>query len=77
MINPEVEINVDEIIRSLLEVKTAKPGKLVNLKESEIMGLIKIVRQIFLASPMLLRLKAPIKICGDIHGQYYDMLRFF
>lgn len=44
MINPEVEINVDEIIRSLLEVKTAKPGKLVNLKESDIMGLIKIVR---------------------------------
>jgi len=25
--------------------------------------------------PMLLEIKAPVKVCGDIHGQYYDMLR--
>ena len=32
-------------------------------------------RDLLIGQPMLLELEAPIKIVGDIHGQYYDLLR--
>jgi serine/threonine-protein phosphatase PP1 catalytic subunit len=55
---------VDDIIRRLLEVRTARPGKQVQLSESEIRQLCNVSREIFLSQPNLLELEAPIKICG-------------
>ncbi|CAB3401767.1 unnamed protein product [Caenorhabditis bovis] len=71
------KLNLDNIIARLLEVRGSKPGKNVQLTESEIKGLCQKSREIFLSQPILLELEAPLKICGDVHGQYYDLLRLF
>ncbi|CAF1076030.1 unnamed protein product, partial [Brachionus calyciflorus] len=71
------KLNIDSVIARLLEVRNAKPGKNVQLSENEIRGLCLKSREIFLSQPILLELEAPLKICGDIHGQYYDLLRLF
>jgi len=70
-------VDVDNIIQRLLEVRGTKPGKQVNLTEQEIRYLCTKSREIFSSQPILLELVAPIKIVGDIHGQYYDLLRLF
>ncbi|KAF2285450.1 hypothetical protein GH714_004580 [Hevea brasiliensis] len=67
---------LDGVINRLLEVR-GKPGKQVQLYESEIRQLCVTSREIFLKQPNLLELEAPIKICGDIHGQYSDLLKLF
>mmetsp|Transcript_64289 Transcript_64289/g.75346 ORF Transcript_64289/g.75346 Transcript_64289/m.75346 type:complete len:214 (+) Transcript_64289:156-797(+) len=68
---------VDVIIDKLLSVRGARPGKQVDLSEAEIKMLCLRSRDLLISQPMLLELEAPIKICGDIHGQYYDLLRLF
>uniref|UniRef100_A0A2P2MIB7 Serine/threonine-protein phosphatase n=2 Tax=Rhizophora mucronata TaxID=61149 RepID=A0A2P2MIB7_RHIMU len=67
---------LDDIIGRLLEVR-GRPGKQVQLSESEIKQLCVVSGGIFSQQPNLLELEAPIKICGDIHGQYSDLLRLF
>lgn len=61
----------------MLEVRNSKPGKIVKLEESVILGIIRTVKNIFMSQPMLVEVQAPLKVCGDVHGQYYDMLRLF
>ncbi|RWR94635.1 serine/threonine-protein phosphatase PP1 isozyme 8 [Cinnamomum micranthum f. kanehirae] len=65
---------LDDILRRLLG---GKGGKQAQLSEVEIRQLCVNARRIFLSQPVLLELHAPIRICGDIHGQYSDLLRIF
>lgn len=62
--NKTTEVDVDKILEKLLSVKGSKPGKQVNLLESEIQGLVTKAREIFISQPILLELEAPLKICG-------------
>ena len=70
-------MNVDSLIEKLLSVRGNKPGKQVELKEDEIKFLIDQSLKIIKEQKMLVELEAPLHVCGDIHGQYYDLLRIF
>ena len=70
-------MDVDSIIEKLLAVKGNKPGKTVDLKEEEIKFLIDKSLSLIKEEKMLIELEAPLRVCGDIHGQYYDLLRIF
>ncbi|KAJ5763568.1 Serine/threonine-protein phosphatase PP1 [Penicillium manginii] len=55
------EVDLDSIIDRLLEVRGSRPGKQVQLLESEIRFLCTKAREIFISQPILLELEAPIK----------------
>lgn len=56
------EPDVDSIVNRLLEVRGSRPGKQVDLAESEIRFLCTKAREIFIQQPILLELEAPIKV---------------
>ncbi len=44
-------------------------GKPVTLDEGTIRAICNKARDVFMSQPILLELEAPLKICGDVHGQ--------
>ncbi|RFU34566.1 hypothetical protein B7463_g1762, partial [Scytalidium lignicola] len=70
--------DVDDFIKRLLDAGYAgKSTKGVCLRNAEITAICSRVKEIFLEQPPLLELDAPVKIVGDIHGQYSDLIRMF
>ncbi|KAF2814900.1 serine/threonine-protein phosphatase PP-Z [Mytilinidion resinicola] len=71
-------IDLDDMIQRLLDAAyTGKVTKTVCLKNAEIFAICAAAREVFLTQPALLELAAPVKIVGDIHGQYTDLIRMF
>jgi len=70
-------LGVDNLITRLLDSRDDRHGKAVQMSEHEIRELCTQSREIFLEQPTLLELEAPLKACGDIHGQFGDLLRLF
>lgn len=58
----ENDVDLDSIIDRLLEVRGSRPGKQVQLLETEIRYLCTKAREIFISQPILLELEAPIKV---------------
>ena len=70
------DFDVDAVIEKLLSVSKKFPGTLVTLEQDTIFKIIEKAKKIVEEQPMFLRLKAPLTVGTDIHGQYYDLLRF-
>ena len=47
------------------------------IKENEIKIICDKAIEILQEEPNLVHLEAPITVCGDIHGQFYDLLELF
>ncbi|KAK3341078.1 Metallo-dependent phosphatase-like protein [Lasiosphaeria hispida] len=72
------DIDLDDFIKRLLDAAYAgKVTKSVCLKNAEIVAICHRAREVFLSQPALLELDAPVKIVGDVHGQYTDLIRMF
>ena len=71
-------IDLDDMIQRLLDAAYAgKVTKTVCLKNAEIFAICQAAREVFLSQPALLELSPPVKIVGDVHGQYTDLIRMF
>jgi len=76
--NGQEAINIDDVLDKLLIVRTRHPSQQhVHLFTEVVTFLCNKACEIFAEQPALLELEAPIKLCGDIHGQYHDLLRIF
>ncbi|KAG8347152.1 Serine threonine protein phosphatase N terminal domain [Trypanosoma vivax] len=56
---------------------TGRSAEDTELTEEEIRYLVMESRALFMSQPMLVEIGAPVRICGDVHGQFSDLLRLF
>jgi diadenosine tetraphosphatase ApaH/serine/threonine PP2A family protein phosphatase len=61
-----------DIDRFIEEVKAHK-----DIDESDMICVLRIAQEILFAEGTFVNVDAPITICGDVHGQFYDLLELF
>ncbi|KAF4350557.1 hypothetical protein F8388_007132 [Cannabis sativa] len=68
-----------KIISALLRPRNWKPpvNRRFFLDSYEVGELCYAAEQIFMQEPTVLQLKAPVKVFGDLHGQFGDLMRLF
>jgi serine/threonine-protein phosphatase PP1 catalytic subunit len=78
MTKEEAEIfdTLNSILFKLLP-KSSSSREYANLKESEIKLICNLAIEAFKRENCLVEVTSPLYVCGDIHGQYYDLLRIF
>jgi len=78
MAESESGLDLDGIVKYMTVAKGKGPNAKIKLpSEIEVRQICQKAGETFLSQDAFLDLEAPIKICGDIHGQYHDLLRMF
>jgi hypothetical protein len=62
-------MNVDALIAEIREAKC--------LHERDLRLVCEKVKEILLEESNVQHIRAPVTVCGDIHGQFYDLLELF
>ena len=68
---------ISYLIEKLIESRKGEICSNVKLSEREVFTVIDKSFPIIQNEPSMLELEPPLYICGDIHGQFYDLLRVF
>lgn len=66
-----------KLLELLPESYSSKNPKEQRLPEGLIINIINEVRGIIAKEPFLMEVESPVYICGDLHGQYYDLINIF
>lgn len=70
------DYDLDGIIKILIDA-AENPSDRFPVSHEDIKSICKDARELTLSQPILLELTGPIHICGDIHGQFKDLLTMF
>ncbi|MFH4973388.1 hypothetical protein AB6A40_000097 [Gnathostoma spinigerum] len=71
------QIDVDQMICKVLNVGSPGCSLTKTVKEKDIVNLCNLAKDVFMSQSAMVEINAPVRVCGDIHGQYADLLRLF
>ncbi|CAJ0587010.1 unnamed protein product, partial [Mesorhabditis spiculigera] len=70
-------LDVDGLLNRMLAVGRPTTGMTLTVPEEELITLCKMAKDMFMSQPVFIEIDPPVRICGDTHGQYGDLLRLF
>lgn len=74
----KLPFDIDAHLRTLFDIGSRKSySKTFPLPVNDIKQICQVAAQVFMSQPVMLQLGSPVKVVGDIHGQFVDLMRIF